>query len=110
MREIFDQDRAITLGAVKQATGVLAILFLVLAVFAILSGLGQIFSGHIIHGIGRILASLAGLGFLYLTIRLLAEILAALHRLNDRLSIVGDDLRARRVSSPPTPSSENTKV
>ena len=54
MREIFDQDRAMTLGAVKQATGVLAILFLVLAVFAILSGLGQIFSGHIIHGIGRI--------------------------------------------------------
>ena len=28
MREIFDQDRAMTLGAVKQATGVLADMYL----------------------------------------------------------------------------------
>jgi len=97
MREIFDQDRAMTLGAVKQATGVLAILFLLVAVYAVLSGLGQIFSGHVFRGIGRILLSLAGTGFLYLVIRLLAEILAATHRMNDRLSIVGDDLRMRRV-------------
>ena len=58
MREIFDQERAMTLGAVKQATGVLAILFLIAAAFAVLSGLGQIFSGHVFHGIGRIVASL----------------------------------------------------
>lgn len=35
MREIFDQERAMTLGAVKQATGVLAILFLIVAAFAV---------------------------------------------------------------------------
>ncbi|HAO35568.1 MULTISPECIES: hypothetical protein [unclassified Hyphomonas] len=96
MREIFDQERAMTLGAVKQATGVLAILFLIAAAFAVLSGLGQIFSGHVFHGIGRIVASLTVLGFLYIVVRLLAEILAALHRLNDRLSVVGDDIRTRR--------------
>jgi len=96
MREIFDQDRAMTLGAVKQATGVLGLLFLVFAVFAILSGLGHVFTGHVFSGLARIVGSLALLGFLYLVIRLLAEILAALHRLNDRLSIVGEDVRSRR--------------
>jgi hypothetical protein len=109
MREIFDQERAMTLGAVKQATGVLAILFLIAAAFAVLSGLGQIFSGHVFHGIGRIVASLAALGFLYLVVRLLAEILAALHRLNDRLSIVGDEIRTTR-SRPVTDTTTDTKA
>ena len=109
MREIFDQERAMTLGAVKQATGVLAILFLILAAFAVLSGLGHIFSGHVFHGLARIVGSLAVLGFLFIVVRLLAEILAALHRLNDRLSIVGDDVRARRNPSA-TDSSPDTKA
>lgn len=109
MREIFDQERAMTLGAVKQATGVLAILFLIVAAFAVLSGLGQIFTGHLFHGIGRIVGSLALLGFLYLMVRLLAEILAALHRLNDRLSIVGDEIRTKR-NQPITDPAPDTKA
>lgn len=104
MREIFDQQRAMTLGAVKQATGVLAILFLILAILAVLSGLGHIFSGHVFAGFARIIASLALLGFLYIVVRLLAEILAALHRLNDRLSIVGDEIRVQRSQGAPAPA------
>lgn len=85
-----------TLGAVKQATGILALVFLVAAVFAVFSGFGQIFGGHVFRGFAHISASIAALGFFYVVVRMLAEILAALHRVNDRLLILGDDLRVQR--------------
>ncbi|MBR9808244.1 MAG: hypothetical protein GYB49_13590 [Alphaproteobacteria bacterium] len=100
MRELFDQDRAMTLGAVKQATAILAVIFFIAAVFAVLSGLGWIFKGHIFTGLSRIVASFAVLGFMYVVVRFLGEILAASHRLNDRLSILGDDLRSQRSKAP----------
>ncbi len=102
MREIFDQDRAMTLGAVKLATAILSIIFLIGAVFALLSGLGWVFRGHVFTGLARIVASFSVLGFFYLVVRLLGECLAALHRLNDRLSILGDDLRNPRAAAPPS--------
>lgn len=101
MREVFDQDRAMTLGAVKQAVGLLGLVFLAAAMFAVLSGLGLMFDGHVFGGLMRIVLSFAGLGFMYLVIRLMSETLAALHRLNDRLGILGDDIRAQREAETP---------
>ena len=89
-----------TLGAVKQATAILAVIFFIAAVFAVLSGLGWIFKGHIFTGLSRIVASFAVLGFMYVVVRFLGETLAASHRLNDRLSILGDDLRTQRSKVP----------
>ena len=105
MRDIFDQDRAMTLSAVKHATGLVSVLFLVAAALIVLAGLGRIFGGHIFGGLSYIVLGLSGVGFFYLVIRLLGELLAALHRLNDRLTILGDDLRhARSLSEAQAPS------
>ena len=88
-----------TLGAVKQAIGLLGILFLISALIAVFIGLGHIFDGRIFTGLARMAVSLVLLGSVYMIIRLLAEILSALHRLNDRMSILGDDLRRQRTGT-----------
>ena len=59
-------------------------------------GLGRLFTGHFIGAFVETLGAFAVLGFLFLVVRLLTELLAALHRLNDRLTILGDDLRSIR--------------
>lgn len=96
-----------TLSAVKHATGILSVLFLVSAVFMVLSGLGKIFSGHFFGGLSYIAISLSVLGFLFLVVRLLGELLAAMHRLNDRLTILGDDLRHVRSVEGPSKTTES---
>ena len=101
MRDIFDQDRAMTLGTVKHATGLLAGVFLIAAFLMVLSGLGKVLGGHFFAGLSHIALSLSGLGFFYVVIRLLGEILTSLHRLNDRLTILGDDLRHPREPAAP---------
>ena len=99
MREIFDQDRAMSLSTVKRAIGIVGIFLALTAALVVLTGLGRIFSGDILAGAGRIVATLAMTGFMYVILRLGGEILLALHRLNDRLYLVGDDLRQQRVST-----------
>ena len=99
MREVFDQDRAMTLGAVKQATALLGLVFLIAGAFIILSGFGHIFDGRIFGGLMGIVIGFAVLCFMYITVRLMGETLAALHRLNDRLAILGDDIRSQREKS-----------
>ncbi|HPE48899.1 MAG TPA: hypothetical protein PLR76_10900 [Hyphomonas sp.] len=96
MRDIFDQDKSLSLGVVRQAGMVFSLLLAAMAVLALLRGLGRVFTGHVLGGLVETLGAFVGLGFLFLVVRLLTELLAAHHRLNDRLTVLGDDLRARR--------------
>jgi hypothetical protein len=96
MRDIFDQDKSLSLGVIRQAAGIFNLLLAALVLLAVLRGLGRLFTGHFIGAFVETLGAFAVLGFLFLVVRLLTELLAALHRLNDRLTILGDDLRSIR--------------
>ncbi|MCA8901980.1 MAG: hypothetical protein KDA53_12100 [Hyphomonas sp.] len=96
MRDIFDQDKSLSLGVVRQAGAVFSLLLAAAALLAILRGFGRVFTGHVIGGLAETLGVLVVLGFLFLVVRLLTELLAAHHRLGDRLTVLADDLRTRR--------------
>ncbi|MBU1288876.1 MAG: hypothetical protein KJ871_14260 [Alphaproteobacteria bacterium] len=103
MRDILDQDRPMTLGAVKLATAILGLALLMAALFVLFGALMALFNGHVIMALTRMAFGFALIIFLFVTVRLLGEILAALHRLNDRLAILGDDIRNLRHPAPPPP-------
>ena len=96
MREILDQDRALSPALIRTAMTVMGMLFAGLAALVVFQGLGTVFSGAFLAGLTQIIGGLALLFALYLVMRLLAEILMALHRLNDRLGVLGDDVRSQR--------------
>lgn len=96
MRDVFDQDKSLSLGAMRQAAGVFNLLLAAVAFLAVLKGLGRLFTGHIFGAFIEILGAFVVLGFLFLVVRLLTELVAAQHRLNDRLTVLGDDLRSQR--------------
>ena len=93
MRDIFDQDKSLSLGAIRQAAGVFNLLLAALVLLSVLRGLGRLFTGHFI---GAFVETLGAFAFLFLVVRLLTELLASMHRLNDRLTVLGDDLRSVR--------------
>jgi hypothetical protein len=98
MRDIFDQDKALSLGVVRQAAGIFNLLLGAATLLAVLRGLGRLFTGHFLGAFVETLGAFVVLGFLFLVVRLLTELLAAAHRLNDRLTVLGDDLRSVRNS------------
>ncbi|MEO9970072.1 MAG: hypothetical protein ABJG15_09660 [Hyphomonadaceae bacterium] len=103
MRDLFQQDRAMTQSSVRisvQAMGGLfalcaGLIFVqaVLGIFGIApsGGIGRLFAGLLQVGLG-----LGGLLALYMIVRLLNEILLAQHRLNDRLAILSDEIASVR--------------
>lgn len=102
MRDIFDQDRPMTLGAVKMATALLGIALLAAGLLVLLNASISLFQGHPLVALTKLVVGFVAVIFLFVTVRLLGEILAALHRLNDRLAILGDDIRnPRRVTATP---------
>lgn len=102
MRDIFDQDRPMTLGAVKLATAILGFGLVGSGVLVLLSSLLTLLNGHPLMALAGLVIGLSALAFLFIAVRLLGEILAALHRLNDRITILGDDIRnPRRVYASP---------
>ncbi|MBD3769417.1 MAG: hypothetical protein IE925_04660 [Rhodobacterales bacterium] len=98
MRDIFDQDKSLSLGVIRQAAGVFNLLLAAAALLAVLRSLGRLFTGHFIGAFVELLGAFVLLGFVFLVVRLLTELLAAIHRLNDRLTVLGDDLRSARVA------------
>ena len=104
MNDLFDQDRPLTLGAIKLATGVLGLLIFVTGILHVFIGINAMVSGEFLTGLTRIVASITVLFFMFLLIRLLGENIAATHRLNDRLTVLGDDIRTRRASPRPAPT------
>jgi hypothetical protein len=96
-----------TLGAVKMATAILGIALAAAAVLILIGVIITLFKGKLLIALTQLVLGFAGLIFLFVTVRLLGEILAALHRLNDRLAILGDDIRnPRRVAGAPGDKAE----
>ena len=98
MRDIFDQDKSLSLGVIRQAAGIFNLLLAAAALLAILRSLGRLFTGHFFGAFVELLGAFVLLGFVFLVVRLLTELLAAMHRLNDRLTVLGDDLRTPRAA------------
>jgi hypothetical protein len=91
-----------TLGAVKLATAILGLGLLVSGLLVLLDSLLTLFNGHPLMALIKLAIGFSVLAFLFITVRLLGEILAALHRVNDRIAILGDDIRnPRRVTATP---------
>jgi hypothetical protein len=108
MRDIFDQDRPMTLGAVKMATALLGLALLAAGLLVLLNASISLFQGNPLVALTKLVVGSVAVIFLFVTVRLLGEILAALHRLNDRLAILGDDIRnPRRVTASPADPSGN---
>lgn len=91
-----------TLGAVKMATALLGLALLAAGLLVLLNASISLFQGHPFVALTKLVVGFVAVIFLFVTVRLLGEILAALHRLNDRLAILGDDIRnPRRVTTAP---------
>ena len=89
-----------TLGAVKMATALLGLALLAAGLLVLLNASISLFQGHPLVALTKLVVGSVAVIFLFVTVRLLGEILAALHRLNDRLAILGDDIRnPRRVTA-----------
>ncbi|MEO0981456.1 MAG: hypothetical protein AAFX03_02260 [Pseudomonadota bacterium] len=95
MRQLFNQDRALSHDVVNMALRWIAGLFLAAGGIGLIFAVMTIFSGAWLTGLFQIAALFGGLIALYLLVRLQVETLWALHRLNDRMSVLSDDLRPR---------------
>lgn len=103
MRDLFQQDRAVSPATVRTAILVIGALFagcLGLIIFLALLGMFGIdpqgAPGRLFAGLLQIGLSAGALLAIYMIVRLLGEILTALHRLNDRMTILSDEMRSVR--------------
>ena len=96
MKDLFDQERPLSPSLIRLGVSVLGICLGVIAITIALFALGNLFSGRILTAIFQLAAGLALTLFIYLVVRLLSEVLFAFHRMNDRLGILSEDLRADR--------------
>ncbi len=109
MRDFFDQERPLSPALIKQVLAVFGLLLLGVAIVIVLSGLGTVFDGRLLSGLTQILGGLSLLLFMFIAARLLAELLVSIARLNDRLTILGDDLREKRTDTPESATSAVTE-
>lgn len=100
MRDLFNQDRPLSPALIRAGTGLLGVLLGIAGLIILLLGLGNVLSGVFSLSVSRIITGVVqiagGVGLalaLYLFVRLLGEAVMALHRLNDRLGIIGEDVR-----------------
>ena len=94
MRDLFTQDRPLSPALIRTGTTLLALLLAGFAVLVVFMALGALAGGHVLAGLIQLVAGLSAALFAHLTVRLLSELLMAAHRLNDRLTVLGDELRA----------------
>lgn len=100
MRELLNQDRALSPASIKLAITVLGLLFTVAAIIIALNGLFTAFTQSLLIGLLQISAGTGFLLAVYMVVRLQAETVMAAHRTNDRLMILNDAL-SPRVAAPP---------
>ena len=96
MRDLFNQDRAMSPALIRVGVGLLGALLGVTALVVVAMSLGNMFSGRVFAGVVQLAGGLGCLLALYLVVRLLAEAVMALHRLNDRMTVLGVELGAVR--------------
>jgi len=93
MRDLLSQDRALSPSLVRTGITLVGAVFLALAAMIFLIGLGNVFGGHAYAGLMQIIGGLGLLFALYLLLRLLAEILMAMHRMNDKMAVLSSEIR-----------------
>lgn len=99
MRELLNQDRALSATTIRLATNVLGLLLAVAATIISLFGLITIFvDKDPLAGLLQITGGAGVLLGLFLIVRLQAEALRAAQRSNDRLMILTDALIPRQAS------------
>lgn len=96
MKELFNQDRAMSLGIAKVVVSLIGLGFAVASFAIILLGISTLLSLNFLPAIIQIFGGPALLMSIYMILRLLIEILMASHRGNDRLGILSDAMRDRR--------------
>lgn len=102
MRGMLDQDQILSPSLLKSATWVLTLLLAVIAALMLLSAIGYLFTGKFFNMLMSAAFGVGGPLTVWLIVRQLGEILLAQHRMNDRLTVLGDALREDRepVSAP----------
>lgn len=96
MRDLLDQDRALSPATVRRALTLLGGLLLLTAIIVLMMGIGTLFGdGTFFIGLLQISGGLGILLGLYLFVRLLAEMLITAQRTNDRLEILASALSPR---------------
>lgn len=99
MYRLFEQDRPLSQGVLRFWRQIFLILIAITALIWASMSIINIFSGSPLIGLLQLTGGLALLiGFAIGTLALL-EVLNAQHRLNDRMTILGEDLRRREASA-----------
>jgi hypothetical protein len=108
MRELFGQDRAISPATVRGATQIIGGLFVacigLIVLQVLLGALGMDASGVVRRVLTALMQIGLGAGLLlaiYMIVRLLGEGLMAQQRLQDRLTILTDELSSIRTANTP---------
>lgn len=106
MRDLFQQDRAVSQSSVRMGVMAVGGLFAMSAAVVIVQAVLGIFGISAGGTLARLFAALLQIGLglgallaLYMVVRLLSEILMAQHRLNDRMSVLSDELGSIRDTS-----------
>lgn len=105
MRNLLNQNRPLSPATVQLATTALTVLFGVAGVIVFLFGFLNLFrASTFLTGLLQLSGGLGLLLAVVLIVRLLADGVMALHRMNDRLLILSDSLTARRAPETPAPA------
>jgi len=99
MKELLNQDRAMSIGLAKFAVNVIGVAFAITSLAIILLGVHTLFSMNLLPALIQIFGGPALLLSIYMILRLLIEILMATHRGNDRLGVMVDITRDKRQST-----------
>ena len=120
MRDLFQQDRAISPASVRTATTIIGTLFVACVGVIILQAVLGAFGVGAMSTVRRVLTSLMQIGLgagllltLYMIVRLLGEALMAQQRLIDRMTILTDELGSIRTTKKPVtkkPATSKTKT
>lgn len=111
MRDLLDQDRALSPATIRFATNVIGILFLIAALIMALYGfLTLLGKGTFLIGLLQVSAGTGTLLALFMIVRLQAEAIIAAQRTNDRLMILTDALGARADAPPLTAHQQDQKL
>ena len=109
MKDLLNQDRALSPGLIRAGVFVLGVLLLALVALVGLAGLGTLFSGRPFAALIQILGGASIALFAFLVVRLLSETLMALHRLNDRMTVLGDRIPTPEAAAPKKSTPATTK-
>ena len=104
MRNLLNQNRPLSPATVERATTAITVLFGIAGGLIFAFGLWNLVTVSFLTGLLQLAGGLGLILAIILSVRLLADGVMALHRMNDRLLILSDSLTARRAPEAPAPA------